>query len=349
MGKYQIIKFTGILIAIFLLAILLKTIVIGLYSIQSPSMEDTLLSGDQILVSKLHYGPRLPQSPFEISWINVLFYLNKNARLRIDSTWWKYKRLRGFSKVWQGDIVVFDFPGKNRGTFYVKRCMGLPGNTLEIKHGWVYCNGSKIKVPEFAKQEYYIKVGSFIHLNSFSDSLNLSLPGFKKTKDGWIETALNYRQYCALTQFPYVDSVAHKEYTTDSVPRTYPYNKEFLWTADNFGLVTIPQKGMSIELTKQNYILYSSAIIDYEGFQIYRENDTVKFEGQPYTSHTFRQNYYFMMGDNRHNSADSRVWGFLPEEGIVGKAVLILYNYNEGEFRWSRLAKRINQNLICPK
>ncbi len=269
-----------------IVALLLKTLIFDNYIIISGSMGTTLHIGDQILISKSHYGARLPRSPFEISWVNVLFYLNKNARSKIDSVWWKYKRLRGISQVAQGDVVVFDFPGKNRGTFYVKRCVGLPGDSLEIKHGRVFCNQREVPLPKYAKA------------------------GLSESK-------------------------------TDSTPNTFPYNTNFLWSVDNFGPLIIPKKGMTIKLTKQNYILYKSAIIDYEGFSIYMENDTVKLKGQHYTSHTFRQNYYFMMGDNRHNSADSRYLGFIPEEGIVGKAVLILYNYNKGKLSWKRFAKKI--------
>lgn len=286
MTVYQSLKYSCILITVFFLAILFKTLLFATFTIPSTSMEETLQPGDQVFVSKMHYGPRLPRSPFEVSWVNVLFYLNKSARSRIDSTWWKYKRIEGFSKVSRYDVVVFDFPGKERGTFLIKRCIGLPGESLEIKHGLVYCNNGNVPLP------------------------NSAIAGTTEIK-------------------------------TDSLPTAYPYNAAFLWSADNFGPVSVPKKGMKIEMTEANYILYKNAINDFEGENVAYVSGVCTLNGKPLEHYTFKQDYYFMMGDNRHNSADSRAWGFLPEEGIIGKATLVLFNYNEGKFQWSRFLKKI--------
>lgn len=304
-------------------------------------MEDTLIQGDQVIVSMLHYGPRLPRSPFEVSWVNVLFYLNKNARSHIDSTWFKYKRLNGFSKISRNDIVVFDFPGKNRGTFYIKRCIGLPGEIVEIKHGLVYCNKQAIMPPDFMKGKYNIKSFNNRKLFEIADSLKLVLNGTANNKNNWFQTELNYQQFIALKANPNIDSVCLAEIKINSVSTNDPCLIRSMWTVDNFGPIIVPQKGMKIEMTETNYLLYGSAIKDFEGQQVYYENGEVKINGECLASYTFKQNYYFMLGDNRNNSSDSRAWGFLPEEGIVGKAIFVLFNYNDGKIRWDRVLKKI--------
>lgn len=304
-------------------------------------MEDTLISGDQIIVSKLHYGPRLPRSPFEVSWVNVLFYFNKNARSHIDSTWFKYKRLPGFTKISRNDIVVFDLPGKNRGTFYIKRCIGLPGEIVDIKHGIVYCNKQEVKIPDFAKGRYNIKSFNNRKLFEIADSLNLVLNGSGNNKNNWFQTELNYQQFVTLKANPIIDSICPAEIKMDSESNEDSSTKRSRWTVDNFGPVIVPKKGMRIELTEENYQIYGGTINDFEGLKIYCENGKFKQDGEYITTYTFKQNYYFMLGDNRHNSSDSRAWGFLPEEGIVGKAIFVLFNYSNGKIRWNRVLRRI--------
>lgn len=304
-------------------------------------MEDTVLSGDRVVVSKLHYGPRLPQSPFEVSWVNVLFWLNKKARSHIDSTWWKYRRLKGFSTVSRGDVVVFNFPGKNKGTFYIKRCTGLPGDTLAIKHGTIICNGQAMDPPEFYKANYFIRTTDMDRMFHFTDSLHI--PVSKAVGDelpACFQAVLNLSEYRHLKELRGIESVSYAAVPAERSSAVYPYNQKFLWSPDNFGPVAVPKKGMQIELNERNFIIYGSTINNYEGQTISFENGQSMLDGIPVASYTFRQNYYFMLGDNRHNSADSRFLGFLPEEGIVGKAVLVLFNYQNGKFKWDRLLKR---------
>lgn len=330
-----------IFILVMSLAILIKVLCFSTYSIPSISMEDTLIPGDRILVSKLHYGPRLPRSPFEISWINVLFYLNKNARTHIDSTWFKYKRLNGFTKILRNDILVFDFPGKNKGTFYIKRCIGLPGEVVEIKYGTVYCNRKEVKIPDFAKEAYNIKLLKNGKLFDIADSLKFVLNGKGNNKNNWFQTELNHQQLLNLEAYPNIDSIHITLTNNDSLSNTFRYRKRSMWTIDNYGPVIVPEKGMRIEMTEENYLIYGNTINDFEDQKVYFEKGLVKLNGEQLTTYTFNQNYFFMMGDNRHNSGDSRVWGFLPEEGIIGKAVFVFFSYNQGKFKWRRIFKKL--------
>lgn len=332
-----------LLIAVTVLAITTKTLFVNLYTIPSSSMEDTLLPGDRVLVSKLHYGPRLPQSPFEVSWVNVLVWLNKKARSRIDSTWWSYRRLKGFGNVQRNDVVVFNFPGNERGPFFIKRCTGLPGDTLEIKNGTLICNSKVIEHPLHYKTNYRFRTTDIDRMFRFTDSMHISVswPDGELTNARFL-AALSQEEYRQLKKLSGIEALSFAGVPAGFSPTIYPYNENFLWSPDNFGPVTVPKKGMQIEWNERNFILYGSTINNYERETARFSDGVAEINGKPVASYTFRQNYYFMMGDNRHNSEDSRYWGFLPEEGIVGKAILVLFNYNNKKINLKRLVKTID-------
>jgi signal peptidase I len=302
-------------------------------------MEDTLIPGDQIVVSKLHYGPRLPQSPFEIPWVNILFYLDKAARSKIDSTWYQYKRLKGFTKISSGDVIVFNFP-QQKGTFYIKRCIGLPGDIIRIRKGIISLNQQIIPAPLTSKVDYLIWANDD-RLTDILEQSEITKEKINRIQVGQFKLDLNRMQYETLRLKEGIDSISFLEIPTDTMPHAYPYNMKFRWTADNFGPLKVPQRGMRIEMTEGNFILYEKVIRDYEGKNLILRDGIVQEDGKEIRSYTFNQNYYFMMGDNRHNSADSRTWGFLPEKGIIGKAILVLYSNSENGFKWKRIFKRI--------
>ena len=332
-------SFASTIFWVVVLAIALRVLFFGTYMIPSGSMEDTLIPGDQIMVSRLHYGPRLPQSPFEVPWINILFYLNKEARCKIDSTWYKYKRLKGFAKVSRDDIVVFNFP-QQQGTFYIKRCIGLPGEIIRIRNSNISCNQQNIPAPLTSKVDYLIWANED-RLTDILDQLEIANDKINKIQCGLFKLELNRMQYETLRLKEGIDSICFLEIPTDTMPQAYPHNMKFRWTADNFGPLKVPQRGMRIEMTEENFILYEKLIREYEGKNLILRDGIVQEEGKEIRFYTFNQNYYFMMGDNRHNSADSRTWGFLPEKGIIGKAILVLYSNNENGFKWKRIFKRL--------
>ena len=297
------------------------------FVIPSPSMEGTLLTGDHVFVSKLSYGPRIPQTPLTVPFTHNTIFGGESYSTLIQN---KYRRMAGLGHVKRGDIVVFNFPNgdtvlkkapavdyhqavrdlgrvaaerslgpivvrpMDKKDHYVKRCVALPGDTLEVRDGYVFIDGEKQTVYDG------VRVSHNIYRNAATD-LRYALNG-QEMPDA---TAL----------FPW--------YSADST-----------WTRDNYGPLWIPSKGTSVELTEGNLPIYRRLIEVYEGGKA-----TVG------TTYTFKQDYYFMMGDNRHNSLDSRYWGFVPEDHIVGKPFMIWLSTDpdKGSFpfniRWSRFFK----------
>ena len=285
------------------------------FKIPSSSMERTLYTGDHLFVSKLTYGPRLPQTPLTVPFTHNVIFGKESYSTLIQKD---YKRLKGFRNVRRGDIVVFGFPngdtvlrkapsedyyslcrfyGKQKVVsslgpviarpadkvdHYVKRCVAVPGDTLEIREGLVWIDG--------VKQETY--------------------PGMQISRN--IEKVQSdYREI-------------------------FPFSPDYTWTRDEFGPLWIPEKGATVQLTRENLPLYERIIRVYE-------HSSVE-EALAAGSYTFKQDYYFMMGDNRHNSLDSRYWGFVPEDHIVGRPVVIWLSTDEGKrfpknIRWGRFLK----------
>jgi len=277
-----------IVILLILFMIILRLFFFELFNIPSHSMSNTLHNGDKVIISKLHYGPKPPESPFEIPWINILFYMNAEARERIDEKWWETERLPGFQEVTRGEIFVFKSPWEGL-EFFIKRCIAIPGDSVTIAQDNIYINEQLI--------DY--------------------LPGIKKDKPS----------------FSFADG--HKS------NKIYPWVLEDPWTLSDFGPLYIPKAGDSIPLNQYNWILYRTIIKKYEPVKIKEIDGHFYLQGKEVQYYQFSNNYYFMMGDNRYNSTDSRYWGLLPEDKIVGKAVLILTNIRNGNVDWSRTFKII--------
>lgn len=301
-------------------------------------MEGSLLVGDKIVVSKLQYGPRLPKSPFEIPWINILFYINKDARASMDSTWWSYKRYNGFSEIKRNDVVVFNNT-TDGNTFYIKRCMGLPGNNIDIKEGVVYNNTQALVTPATVKYGYNVWFNNKESVNNILQSFGLETPVIAESL--YLKEALTQQQYMQLKTATCVDSIELINFPIKTFTTDFYEEASLMWSANNWGPVWIPKKGETILITPENYVRYHIILEKFEKVNIQNKAGVFLLNGNEITNHTFKHNYYFMMGDNRHNSIDSRYWGFVPEQNIVGKAVITLYSKNEDSFRWNRLFKFI--------
>ena len=387
------------------------------YVIPSSSLEKSLLTGDYLFVSKVSYGPRIPQTPLTMPLTQHTLPLIQ-AKSYIEWPHWDYRRMKGLGKVQLNDIVVFNYPagdtivtepayqsfdyygmvyslgqqiyeqnfadavnpanlnrqeqydyfkmiynlGRNyiannpntygsidsrptdRRENYVKRCVGLPGQTLQIKNRIIYLNGKANKEPDNVQYTYYVKLKGNLP-DDFMHDLGISMEDL---------TSLNQNGYLPLTKkaakalSARKDLVASVRLNTDQyVGDLYPLNAVTGWTRDNYGPVWIPQKGKSIRLTMDNIAVYERPIRIYEGNDLEVKNGHIYINGKIANSYTFKMDYYWMMGDNRHNSADSRYWGFVPEDHIVGKPIFIWWSSDpdrkgfEG-VRWSRLFRWVD-------
>lgn len=328
---------------IFFIAISTKLVVFDIYKIPSNSMQSTLVPNDVILVNKLAFGPKLPQSPFEIPWVNIAYHFNKKAKVRINETWWAYKRLSGASTIKKGDIIVFDMESNNGNKrTIVKRCVGLPGNALEIRNGVVFIDNKSFSPSEKILNSYRFKTTNPRELYRILDSLDINIELISDLKkSGWSSATLSIFDKRALENIELIDTLGIDLDTISGKGNLYPNSPYTQWNLDNYGAYKIPIKGMEIALTLENFALYKSVFNKYEKAAIIQKDGRFYIKNKEVSSYTFTSNYYFMMGDNRKGSIDSRFWGVVPEKFVVGKVTNVLFSNYMGKFQWSRFFKMV--------
>jgi signal peptidase I len=275
--------------------------------IPSSSMEETLLPGDNVLISR--------------------------------------KRPRGIPDIQRNEVVVFRHHLAGQGQrFFIKRCIGLPGDTLVIRDGQVSINGKELAEPVLSKKLYRVWSGNPDQIDGIAGSrgVNIWRRYFKGKKVESVSMILTGKQKLILGKAAGIDSVRADISRNDPTQWVEPKDKLFKWTIDNFGPLVIPRKGLQIPLNRRNFLLYRRTIEQLESGKPEEKKGSYHQEGQQTETYTFLRNYYFMMGDNRSLSNDSRYWGLVPEEEIIGKAGLIIFSSDSAGFRWNRLLKEIH-------
>jgi signal peptidase I len=333
-------------------ATLIRTFFIEAYTIPTSSMEKSLLVGDFLFVSKVNYGARAPITPVSFPFAhNTMPLINTQSYL--DWPQMPYYRLPGFQKIKNNDVVVFNYPAEDgrpldKKENYIKRCLGIAGDTLSVVDQQVYINGVAAENPQKMQFKYYVKTdGSFdervLKRNDITEGQPLS-------QQGDFEMLLTQESKSNLLNQSWVKKIENTLQAKGAgASYIFPFRESLGWNVDNFGPVYIPKAGDNIKLDTVTYYIYERAIRVYEHNPTLEMKDgKVYLEGKEITAYTFKQNYYFMMGDNRHNSADSRFWGFVPEDHIVGKALFTWLSLDANEtnifkkIRWNRIFRGIH-------
>ena len=381
---HEIDWFSTIVIAL-VFVIVVRTLFIEAYTIPTPSMEQTLMVGDYLFVSKLSYGPIIPNTPLAFPFTHNTMPLSREKKSYSEKIEWPYRRLAGLNHIRNNDVVVFNFPegdtvvkelpdqnyyslirNYGRKTIlsqynvvthpvdkrenFVKRCIGIPGDRIVIRHSNIFINGGLTKDADMIQYSYYVRTNGEELAGQKIEEMGLE--GSDRLYDPSRESyvfPLTAGQVDTLRELNNISTITRLENTNKKLSyfSFFPYSPEYEFTEDNFGPLMVPGKGMTVLLNLSNLPLYRRIIEVYEGNELRISDSTIYINNEPRNTYTFDMDYYFMLGDNRHNSADSRIWGFVPEDHIVGKAVFVWLSIDRSKegferFRWQKMFKKIN-------
>ena len=342
-------------------ATLVHTYFMQPYTIPTSSLEKSLLIGDFLFVSKFHYGARVPMTTVAAPMVHDTLPVLK-VRSYLNKPQLPYLRIPAFQKIKRNDIVVFNWPVDTVEQFfkktsrrirkpidkksnYVKRCVGIPGDSLEIREGYVYINGKKNVLPDRARLQFFYETntdGQALNVNSLKNRYHIREGG--RTQDGNYVLNLTKEDADLLKNNPSVKGLERRLSPKGSREEVFPNVKSLNWNKDYFGPIYVPEAGKTVALNLETLPFYKKIIVEYEKNSLKVENGKIYLNGNsdPVTEYTFAQDYYWMMGDNRHNSEDSRYWGFVPFDHVVGKPVFIWFSWNSDgkgieKVRWERL------------
>lgn len=370
-------------------ATLIRTFIFEAYTIPSGSMEKSLLINDFLFVSKLSYGPRIPNTPLSVPFVHN--YLPFGSSRKSYSEAIKLPYMRWFeSPVKRNDAVVFNFPAGDtvinlpnfqskdpyydvcrrmgRGNMdegrkvilndpdnyplaihpvdksdnYIKRCVGIAGDVLEVKKGTVYIDGKEQPLPP-ASEAFYIVTTKLVpdaDILKEEYEVDYEKGEYESIGINTFRMLLTAKAKEKMLQNGFATSIVLDEAYNGGGGEVFPNNQSFKWSRDNYGPIWIPKKNMPVQLNDSTYLLYERAIRVYEKNEFFKKDGKFYLNGKEVSSYTFKMNYYWMMGDNRQGSQDSRYWGFVPEDRVVGKAWLIWFSW-EGGPRWKRLFRTV--------
>ncbi|MGM8363157.1 signal peptidase I [Flavobacterium sp. ARAG 55.4] len=373
-----------------IVATLVHTYVIQPFTIPSSSLEKTLLIGDFLFVSKINYGPRTPMTTIALPMVHdsipflgtKSYVFSDDVTKKKTSLWNKFQlpyfRFPGIEKISRNEIVVFNQPADtlrdmdnfrpnrnyykpiDKKTNLVKRCVGIPGDSLEIRNGDIYINGKLSIMPESAKPQYnflidtkgeMISQEALVKIYGAREGLRYENGVFAQTDKGQYFLTLTEKEAALIVQNPVVKSVT--KYISSKgggvSENVFPQIPSLGWNGDNFGPIYIPKKGVSVQLDIKTLPFYKRIIQEYEKNILEVKGKEIIINGKVSNSYTFKQDYYWMMGDNRQNSLDARFWGYVPFDHIVGKPIFIWFSWDKdgngfNKIRWNRVFSVVNIN-----
>ncbi len=327
------------LLLAFILALLIKGLVVQSFMVASPQMEKTILTGDFIMVNKIQYGARLP-----ITLLSVPFFSSAYSELiQLPQI-----RMPGFGSIKHNDLIVFNYPVQfdppiDKKENMVKRCIGLPGDTIKINSKKVFVNNIPNICTSSLQFNYRVVTNNKVIDNEFLEKYEINEGGMV-SDIGIYDFTLDFERYKQIKADKNIRYIRElKDFPGENSRYIFPIGHYFSFNKDYFGPLVVPYKGQVIQLSTHNIEIYKILLTEYEGNSVEIKNYKIFINGKKTTKYTIKHDYYFVMDDNRDNAKDSRYWGFLPKSHIIGKASFIWFSYNKskGAIRWRRMFKHL--------